>query len=157
MNAIVIGYGNTLRGDDAVGPLVAEAVAQMSWPQVQALAVHQLTPELAEAVAAADLAFFVDATAANEPFCARPIEPCAESVVLAHTGDPRTLLALAMALYGRAPQAWWLTISAMQFEYGAELSPPAREGVAQAVGWIEGHLPELPSRVFFRPTSYSVE
>ena len=31
---LVIGYGNTLRGDDGVGPKVAEAVAALALPGV---------------------------------------------------------------------------------------------------------------------------
>src|SRR5690242_2835552 len=58
---VVIGYGNDIRGDDAAGPLAARAVAAWGAPGVRALAAHQLTPELAEALAAAELAIFVDA------------------------------------------------------------------------------------------------
>jgi Ni,Fe-hydrogenase maturation factor len=47
---LVIGYGNELRGDDAIGQWVARAVAA-----------HQLTPELAEDLAHTDYAVFVDA------------------------------------------------------------------------------------------------
>ena len=43
---LVIGYGNDLRSDDAVGKRVAEAVATWKLLSVQALAVHQLTLEL---------------------------------------------------------------------------------------------------------------
>jgi hydrogenase maturation protease len=45
---LVLGYGNTLRRDDAVGPLAAEAVAGWGRPGVLALALPQLLPELAE-------------------------------------------------------------------------------------------------------------
>ena len=58
---LVIGYGNTLRSDDGVGPRVAMAVASREWPGFNAIAVQQLTPELAEPLAAAELAIFVDA------------------------------------------------------------------------------------------------
>ena len=58
--AVVIGYGNTLRNDDAVGPRAATIVQGWGLPGVTALAVHQLTPELAEPIAAARLAVFVD-------------------------------------------------------------------------------------------------
>ena len=45
---MVIGYGNTLRSDDGVGPLVAEAVHELVLPDVQTLAAGLLTPELAD-------------------------------------------------------------------------------------------------------------
>ncbi|HEY9173382.1 MAG TPA: hydrogenase maturation protease, partial [Verrucomicrobiae bacterium] len=48
---LVIGYGNTLRRDDGIGPKVAEAVAELNLPGVRSLACPQLTPELAEPIA----------------------------------------------------------------------------------------------------------
>ena len=34
---LVIGYGNTLRGDDGVGPRVAEAIEKLNLPGVRTL------------------------------------------------------------------------------------------------------------------------
>ena len=65
MNFLVIGYGNTLRSDDGAGQRVAEKIGQWELPGVGALAVHQLTPELAENIAQADAVIFVDAVATN--------------------------------------------------------------------------------------------
>ena len=48
---LVIGYGNEPRGDDAIGPQVAQCVSAWSRPEVVGLAVHQLTPELAALLA----------------------------------------------------------------------------------------------------------
>jgi hypothetical protein len=58
---LVIGYGNELRGDDGVGPAAARAVAAWNEPGVQGIATHQLTPELADAIAGAEEVVFVDA------------------------------------------------------------------------------------------------
>ena len=58
---VVIGYGNELRGDDAIGPAVAEQVAAWGRPDIRAIATRQLLPELAEDLARASLAIFVDA------------------------------------------------------------------------------------------------
>ena len=53
VRTLVIGYGNELRGDDAVGPLVARTAESWQRPGLRALAVQQLTPELAEDIAGA--------------------------------------------------------------------------------------------------------
>ena len=50
---LVIGYGNTLRRDDAVGCLIADEVACWQRPGVRSMSVAQLTPELAAELAAA--------------------------------------------------------------------------------------------------------
>jgi hydrogenase maturation protease len=132
---LVIGYGNDLRGDDAVGPLAATAVAEWDAPGVWALAVHQLTPELAEALAAADLAIFVDACTSPEraEVETQRIEPATIDSALGHTGDPCALLALTAALYGRCPSAWSITVPAQSFAFGAGLSPAAERGLAAAL------------------------
>src|SRR5689334_20346324 len=99
--ALVIGYGNTLRGDDAVGPCVASTVASWGLPGVRAVAVPLLTPELSEALADAELAIFVDACPASEgdKMRMRCLEPADAPSLLGHASEPRYLLGLARALY----------------------------------------------------------
>ena len=148
---VVVGYGNDLRGDDALGPLAATAVAEWDMPAVQALAVHQLMPELAESLAEADLAIFVDARVPTPPLLrqdrgpggereaivsVQPIEAAAIDSALGHTGDPRALLALTKALYGRCPESWSITVPACSFAFGAGLSPAAERGLAAALQQI---------------------
>ena len=65
---LVIGYGNSLRTDDGVGPRVAELVA--ADPRLAGavvVACHQLTPELALDMSAARLIVLVDATTEVAP------------------------------------------------------------------------------------------
>jgi hydrogenase maturation protease len=135
---VVIGYGNTLRGDDAVGPLVAAAVDRWRLPGVVARSVHQLTPELAEMLAMVDLALFVDAdqTLADQSLCVCPLAPTDLRLGSAHHGDPRVLLSLAQGLYGHGPDAWWVRIPARHFGYGAALSPESWRGAVAALRWI---------------------
>lgn len=134
---LVIGYGNELRGDDAAGPCVARRVADWGRPEVDGLAVHQLTPELAPALAGAEVVVFVDACVeeGGREVCLRRLEagPRAGS---GHTSDPRWLLSLAEALDGRRPEAWLVTIPAADFGLGARLSATARAGVAVALRQI---------------------
>ena len=47
---LVIGYGNTLRNDDGVGPRVAEALEALQLPGVRTLSCALLAPETAEPV-----------------------------------------------------------------------------------------------------------
>lgn len=135
---VVIGYGNELRGDDAAGPLVAEAVAGWDLPGVTAVALRQLVPELAETIARARRVVFVDACAGGQAGRARirPVEPGGPLAALGHTGDPAALLALAAALYGACPPAWLITVPAASFALGAGLSAPAARGVDEALRQI---------------------
>jgi hydrogenase maturation protease len=131
--SLVVGYGSDLRGDDAAGPRVAAAVARWGLPGVCAIAAHQLTPELAEPLSQARLAIFVDARVGGGGVRLRPLLPADRlSSLDMHIGDPAALLALAQALYGRAPRAWLITLPAHSFELGAPISPLTRRSLAVA-------------------------
>ncbi len=144
VRTLVIGYGNDLRGDDAAGQVVARTVNDWALPGVRALAVHQLVPELAEPVAAAGRVIFVDAYRATlsnlyEGECRarrRWIEPSDAHISLGHVGDPAGLLALAAALYGCDSGAWLITIPALDFSFGSDLSPITAREVAAALQFV---------------------
>lgn len=146
----VIGYGNELRGDDALGPLAAQAIADWALPGVCAIALTQLLPELAVELAEAHLAIFVDARQANtdnESITATRLtllDPTTGNQLPAigypHAADPFGLLMLTATLYGAAPPAWLLTMPAAGFELGAPLSPLARRSLAAALEWLAALL-----------------
>jgi hydrogenase maturation protease len=143
---LVIGYGSTLRGDDAIGPRAAEAVASWRIPGVTAIAVPQLTPELAEAIATARLVLFVDARAGSDGETAgvdiERVEPMTEVAAIGHASDPRTLLALALALFGARPRARLIAVDGVDFGLGEELSTRAARGLGQALVRIRSILDE---------------
>jgi hydrogenase maturation protease len=131
---LVIGYGNTLRGDDGVGPRVAEKVGSLRLPGVHTLICQQLSPEHADPVSQAERVVFVDAAVdAPQEVQFRELEPSDTTQLMAHAADPRTMLALARDVFGHAPKAWWLTIPAVNLEFGEELSPEAQRGFEEAV------------------------
>jgi hydrogenase maturation protease len=114
---LIIGYGNSLRGDDAFGIRAAERIPG-------ALAVHQLTPELMDPIARADRVLFLDAAAEGAPgqIRRRRVEPRAQGAFTHHV-TPEALLAGALALYGRAPEAEIITICGANFSLSDRLSP----------------------------------
>lgn len=135
---LVIGYGNTLRSDDGVGPKVIEAIAGLKLPGVQTLSCDLLTPELADPVSRAARVIFVDAAIdAPAEVQLRPLTPADSSQIMAHAADPRTLLALARDVFGHAPQAWWLTIPIENMGIGEQLSGRAQRGVETAISLIQ--------------------
>jgi hydrogenase maturation protease len=135
---LILGYGNTLRSDDAVGPLAADAIAALGLTGVSVLSCAQLTPELADPIARARRVVFVDAALdAPRSVQLRPLEPAGTSQLMAHAADPRTMLALARDVFGRAPEAWWLTIPVTNLGIGETLTEFAREGLTAAVREIQ--------------------
>ena len=139
---VVIGYGNELRSDDGIGQRVAKAL-QLS--NVKSIAVHQLTPELAEVLANTELAIFIDACLASESsqVQVQSLLPNSSSAIAGHTADPRSLLALTKAIYGYCPQAWWVTIPGVNFELGENLSPLAEQGIEIAIDKINNLIKTL--------------
>jgi hydrogenase maturation protease len=132
---LVIGYGNELRGDDAAGPRVVQALEKAGLPDVRTLVAHQLTPELSELISQARAAIFVDASRspAARKVAARRLDRSLAVDMPAHGSNPRAVLALALAIFGRCPPAWLVTIPGSNFDFGAALSPAAERGVAAAV------------------------
>jgi hydrogenase maturation protease len=132
-DTLVIGYGNELRRDDGAGPRVARAIEALKWAGVRSLAVHQLSPELAEPVAGAGLVIFVDAASAAGAPSAQPVVAGRSPATLGHASDPGWLLALTKAVYGRRPTAWLVSVPVPDTGYGIGLSRAARRGVREAV------------------------
>lgn len=127
---LIIGYGSPIRGDDAIGPLAADALATGPLPAgVHVLARHVLTAELVEDIAAADRVIFLDAAANGPPgeVRVRKLHPDATAVsTMAHFLDPRELLAWCQTLYHHEPQAWLVSAAGLSFDYAHySLSPPA--------------------------------
>jgi hydrogenase maturation protease len=138
MELLVIGYGNSLRRDDGVGPRVAEAIEELQLPGVRTLVCQLLTPEFADQVARARKVIFVDAAVdRTDGVHFRNLEPGPTSQLMAHAADPRTLLALARDVFGHAPAAWWLTVPAINMGFGTDYSPAAERGFHTAVEEIK--------------------
>jgi hydrogenase maturation protease len=135
---LVVGYGNTLRSDDGVGPRAADAIETLALPGVRSLVCPLLAPELAATVAQAHTVVFVDATVdAPREVQLRKLHPAAASQVMAHAANPATILALARDVYGSKPEAWLLTIPVENLALGEQLSPLAQSGLDFAVQWLE--------------------
>ena len=132
---LIIGYGNPLRGDDAMGLVAAERLG--------GLAVHQLTPELAEQIAQADTVIFLDADAtlpAGE-ISVKAIEPA--DATLDHHATPAGLLRLAQTVYGALPKAWLIGMGGESFEL--------KEGLSEAAAHAVGRAAEAAAMLAARP------
>jgi hydrogenase maturation protease len=148
---LVIGYGNTLRGDDGAGYLVAETVANWGFSQVRSIAVHQLLPELAADIASGDIVMFIDAIVAiDHPPAEITIVPLVadnNAAFSTHIITPQLLLGITQRLYGAHPTAYLLTIPGIDFTLGTSLSPIARTGQDIALDYLKRWLndPTIPT------------
>jgi hydrogenase maturation protease len=145
---LAIGYGNTLRGDDAVGRRVVDAL-EASRDDFDFLAKHLecvfvecLTPELAEPVSASSGVIFVDAREGGVPGDVR-----LEDVVEAHGGmasshglEPAVLLGIAGRLHGRRPRAVLLTVAGESFELSEDLSAAVAGAIPEVVRLVHERI-----------------
>ena len=137
---LVIGYGNTLRSDDGVGQKVAEIVDSWNLEGMRSLWVHQLTPELADDIAQVDTVIFVDAVIgdrSNAEIEIQSLENISADENFGHSINPRSLLYLSQAIYGKTPQSYLILIPGFNFNFGEELSEITEQGKAIALTKIK--------------------
>jgi hydrogenase maturation protease len=131
---LVIGYGNELRCDDGIGPYFAREIDELGLPHVRVLTVQQLLPELAEELAAVQVAIFVDACLESDVESVRVtrVDPTPASPNSPHTSSPTGLLMLAQTLYGQTPETWLISVRGAEFDLGEGLSPVAKVNASKA-------------------------
>lgn len=134
-----VGIGNPLRGDDGAGWAVVEALAELAIGPVRTVCVHQLLPELLDAIHTAKQVVFIDASVDGEPgsVVVTSIQPASDGPASSHQLHPAVLLAMGVELYGRMPSTTLITITGQEFGYREELSLSVQQAVATAVGQIE--------------------
>lgn len=139
-HALVIGFGNPLAGDDAAGPEAAVRLDGRAGVVVKI--VHQLTPDLAADVAAANRVIFVDAASGGRVVCSAPIAPVENAPAFTHALGPQAVLSLARDVYGRIPPAFLVTLPGRQFSLGSSLSPQTRRAIPAALRAVRRLLRE---------------
>ncbi len=148
----ILACGNTLRGDDGVGPWLAEWAEKRfrEDSQVRVLVRQQWTPELAEEIARAHSVLFIDCSVDSAPGSVRlvPVEPAAGSQALAtHHLGAAELLALVRELYNSLPvNAQLLTIGAGSTGLGEQFSEAVKAALPHACRLIEETVLRLLGR-----------
>ncbi|QDV87455.1 hydrogenase maturation protease [Planctomycetes bacterium TBK1r] len=137
LTALVIGLGNTLRGDDALGPIAAERVRQAVDPQVvRVINRCAPTPDLAFELSEAGRAVFLDASIEGpaDRVLVRRLHETNAAEALGHQLSLGRLLSLTRRLYGDVPEAFAITFRGRTFELSDRcLTPEAESAVATMV------------------------
>lgn len=135
---LIIGYGNLLRGDDAVGCHAAHELEQRyrGDPKVEVIACQQLTLEMVDDVLRSKFVLFLDASPVGEPGTihrTRVLPEHGAGGFTHHRFTPSSLISAAEQLYGDAPESVCLTLSGWAFEMGNKLSRGARSRLPELV------------------------
>jgi hydrogenase maturation protease len=141
---LLIGYGNPVRGDDGMGPALADAVEAWGLPHVTVDQGYQLTVEDAASVAEYDAVIFVDASVTGPaPFEFSPVVPAPDAGFSTHHVEPGAVMELAGSLFGASTEAHVLAIRGYAFEMFHEgFSEGAAANLAAALAFLEPRLRE---------------
>ena len=142
-HTLIVGYGNSLRGDDGAGYVAAELLrGRLHVPDVEIRSQQQLLPELMEPMARAAHVVFIDASVSGRAgkFSKIPVRPAPACSRFTHHATPESLLAGVQRLYGHTPEATLYTIPGRNFELGQDLTPSVRRAVQELVNTLEKAL-----------------
>lgn len=146
---LILAYGNLLRSDDGVAWHVADLLRKkLSSDEAKIVCVHQLMPELAEAMSRASGTIFIDARADGKPgeiFQARVFQR-AECIYDTHVFTPAHLMALSNALYGNGSDVYEVSVSGESFTHGEELSDRLKSALPQMVGIVNGIVRQIQQK-----------
>jgi hydrogenase maturation protease len=137
----LVGYGNSARRDDGIGPYVAgrlEAVFKES-RRIRAFSLHQLDPVLIDALRGADLIVFIDATVEPIPggYAFSELSPQTRDFpCLTHPCTPSFLLGLMVSIHGKSPPAYMAAVQGDDFGHGEGLSAAALQRAERVVSEI---------------------
>lgn len=129
---LVVGYGSDLRGDDAAGRRVADALAERALPGVEVRSLHQLGPEIVEDFAGRRLVVLVDAAVDAAEVTVTTIEPSPAAGPVTHALAPGALLALAGRLGHLPGRVVAVRVPAHDLSLGTALSGATREAMTAA-------------------------
>jgi hydrogenase maturation protease len=148
---VVLGWGNTARGDDGLGPLLLAEIERLGLAHVVTVEDFQLQLEHALDLDGADLALFVDASvAAPAPFAFYETQARAGLGHSSHAMAPEAVLDVHVRVMGRTPPpAFVLGMRGERFELGEALGASARAHLAAAAAFV-AQLLESPGVAAWR-------
>ena len=155
---LVLAIGNPSRGDDAVGPVLIEALRAAGVGgdgAVELMTDFQLQVEHALDLCGRSAVLFVDAARpgarGDGGVALEPVDPDAAPLVLSHAITPAAVLQVALRLGVALPPCWLLAIEGESFDLGTELSLAVRQRLSRACmlarGWIGLHASDSDSSV----------
>lgn len=139
---LVLAWGNPSRGDDALGPLLAERLLDHAQAtglanRVEVLTDFQLQVEHALDLVGRERILFVDAELNTaEAFTVRPLQPARGGGIGSHALAPEAVLQVYQDLHGHPPApATLLAVRGLVFALGTTPSAQALADLDQAVAW----------------------
>jgi hydrogenase maturation protease len=131
---LVLAVGNPSRGDDALGPMLADLVERAALPGVEVIVEFQLQVENALDLEGRERVIFIDAGAGTgAPFELREAKPAADFPHTSHSLSPEAVLATYQRIKSEMPpSSTILCVRGESFELGEGLSEAAAANLREA-------------------------
>ena len=138
----VLAWGNVSRGDDAIGPLLAERLRAIMPPGLNVIEDHQLNIEHVTDLDTDGAALFIDASVnISEGYRLQQIGPSHDGNFSTHAISPQALLNVFEQTTGQpAPESWLLHVAAQEFELGSAPGDVATAAIEAADNFLQDLL-----------------
>jgi hydrogenase maturation protease len=139
---LLIGIGNSGRGDDGVGWRFVDAISDGLYDFLDCEYRYQLQVEDADLITGYDTVLFVDASleALKEGFEVRPCTPKGQYTFTSHALEPSAVVHLTNTLYHKYPEAYVLAIAGVEWELHTGLSKEAEDNLNAALGFFKENI-----------------
>lgn len=151
-NMLLIGIGNSGRGDDGLGWEFVERISAQGLDFLDYEFKYQLQVEDAALISKYDFVVFVDASREklSGGFQLSRCISAEHSFFSTHSQAPGAILHLANNLYTKFPKAYTLAISGKEWDLQTSLSKEARKNLEAAVSFfLEQFLPTIQPKMVF--------
>jgi hydrogenase maturation protease len=141
-SVLVVGIGNTIRGDDGIGCYICQSIEMMNLDAVKTMMVQQLDSNLLEEFIQADLVILTDASVEGDPVRFYSVHEERPSVLSSsHHMSATLLMQMAKQLYQKGIAIMICAVGGYHFSVSDKLSARAKKNAAKAVimicDWIK--------------------
>ncbi|MDO9267425.1 MAG: hypothetical protein Q7U00_10120 [Sulfurimonas sp.] len=113
----IIGYGNSLRGEDAFGLDVIKELQKLSLKETKLISAHQLTPEMVLELQEADEILFIDTCHDEKNRYALACSLTEQNGLnLSHHISPKTIIYMLKNLYAKFPDFFIYSMMSGSFD-----------------------------------------
>lgn len=138
---LVVGVGNSLRGDDGVGLHLVRRLGEWFGGRLNCFEANDADILFAEKIAGFDELLVIDAMVLEkgEPFAVVELVPSDTYIpagFVSHIFEWGAVMALAKDIYGKSPKASVLGVSASEFGFSENLSPACMANAEKAFRFL---------------------
>ena len=140
---LIFGYGNLSRGDDALGPLLLDAISdKIDLASIEILSDFQLQIEHALDLENRALVLFIDASVSCEKaFDFFELQASKDKSFTTHAMSPAAVMQVYQSIKNHSPPpCFLLSIQGISFELGEALSLQAKDNLRHALKFTENLL-----------------